>query len=419
VILAGHGHANKKMNFSGIPGVMGRSTLSAKETPGYTIVEVIRDSVLFSEVNIGGKNIQWHAIALAVNKPEPVDSTQYINYTGIEAAKKELNTTISAPLLNADGRIFISTYNNGIICTDYKGEDLWRYDPNGTILSKPVFHEGILVSATAEGDLFSLEAHTGKLIQVIGLGEPVTSQLQIIDVNYNNEKTKGVIAGTGNGNLYCYDLYTFELIWENNSAEGMIETKPLYIDEKLIFGSWDGWLYCLNASSGVLNWKWTENKNFYYSPAACWPVSDGKRIYIATPDKFVSAVDLLLGTTVWKNNSYEAWETIQLSESKELLYVKSFRDNFFIISARDGKQVRKLEFNFGIDTMPNPPVETNKKIYFGSKNGIIYAINKGDYSWEKILFSGTARVHSLILLENNKIAAINMDGTLIIADSGL
>jgi outer membrane protein assembly factor BamB/predicted phosphodiesterase len=414
MIFAGHGHNNRTLNFAGVPGVMGRSTLAGKGTSGYTLVEVTGDSVFFSEVTSGKINTKWSSVPLIPAEIESVDSLQFINYSAADVIKKEFNKTVSAPLYAEDGRIFISTHKRGLICTDYKGNELWSYYPNGAIVSRPVFYNGVLVSATAEGDLYQVEAHTGKLIQVIGLGEAVTSQLELVDVSYNGQQTKGILAGTANGNMYCYDFYSLEMIWENNSAEGMIETKPLITDGKIIYGSWDGFLYNISAASGVLNWKWSENKNFYYSPAAVTPVSEGKYVYVTTPDKFVSAVDILLGTTVWRKNNFDAWETIQLSNDKEKLYIKSIEDYFYVAAAKDGKQLKKLEIMYGLDTTPSPPVETENKIYFGSKNGIIYSIDKETYKWEPLVFLGTSRIHSLLILGNNKLAAINMDGTLAI-----
>jgi 3',5'-cyclic AMP phosphodiesterase CpdA len=197
MLFNGHGHNNKAMEIHGIPAVMGRSVLGGKGTAGYTLVEVIEDTIHFNEVTAGGVPVRWHSAAAAPVTPDAVDSLQFINYTGAEVYRNELNVTISAPLNSADGRIFVSSYYDGLICTDYRGKELWRYYPNGTIVSRPVFHNGILVSATAEGDLYAVEAHTGKMIQVIGLGESITSQLELIDISYNGAKTKGVLIGTG------------------------------------------------------------------------------------------------------------------------------------------------------------------------------------------------------------------------------
>ncbi len=64
-VLCGHGHANKALNFEGIPATMGRSNLRAKHpVGGYNIVEVTEDSLLFSERTPGvGSGGVWRGIA--------------------------------------------------------------------------------------------------------------------------------------------------------------------------------------------------------------------------------------------------------------------------------------------------------------------------------------------------------------------
>jgi predicted MPP superfamily phosphohydrolase len=48
--LCGHGHANRKMNFEDIPGVMGRSNLRARAAiGGYNLVDITKDSAIFYE----------------------------------------------------------------------------------------------------------------------------------------------------------------------------------------------------------------------------------------------------------------------------------------------------------------------------------------------------------------------------------
>ena len=59
--------------------------------------------------------------------------------------------------------------------------------------------------------------------------------------------------------------------------------------------------------------------------------------------------------------------------------------------------------------MPNQPVEDNGNIFWGSKNGSVYLIDK-KYNWKPLLFTGTSRVHSVYHLKDNLYAASNMDG---------
>src|SRR5690606_17686357 len=50
LILCGHGHTNRKYTFEGIPGVMGRSNLQAKDSVGgYNIVTIENGAASFEE----------------------------------------------------------------------------------------------------------------------------------------------------------------------------------------------------------------------------------------------------------------------------------------------------------------------------------------------------------------------------------
>jgi len=421
-VLVGHGHSNKLMNFNGIPSAMGRSTLSKDKNWGYTVVENKPDSLLFYEINaasppISGVNIPkyWGGISKTEKLEIPfVDSTQFIKYQQVQVLwQKDLNTSITTSLLASNDRIFASTIDGKIFCFDLDGNEIWNYQTGGTIFSRPAISKNILIAGTIEGDLFSIDSNTGDLIQVIGLGEPVTSQLIIIDDLKSDSKSKGIILGTAKGNLYCYDITDFSMIWKNSSAKEMIETKPLFIEDRIIYGSWDNYLYSVDSETGTLNWKWTENKNFYYSPAASSPVSDGKYVYISTPDKYVSAIDLLLGTTVWRKNDFNSWETLGISEDNTKLLIKSFTDKFFIASSKDGKLIKEMNLGFKLDTMPVEPLEWKNNILFGAKNGNVYLIDN-QYNWKTLFFMGSARVHSIQHVKDNIFAASNMDGRIVV-----
>ncbi len=422
-ILVGHGHVNKLMNFGGIPAAMGRSTLSRGKSWGYTLVENKPDSLLFYEINKDTIPHLWGAIGMVKDSIPPVDSVQFINYTESSKYKKaikvkilwqkDLKTTLSASLLVTDKNIFAASINGNIYCYDLNGNKIWEYSTGETIFSRPVESNGELIAATIEGDLIALDANSGKVIQTIGLNDALTSQLIKIKIPINNEMTTGVVVGTSKGVMYCYDINSFEQIWENNSAKGMIQTKPLHIANRIIYGSWDNYLYCIDSRNGIINWKWTENKNFYYSPAACWPVTDGSNVYVTTPDEYTSAVDLMLGKTVWHKKEFDAWESIGLSNNKEELLIKSLRDNFYIVSAKKGRLIKEVKIGYGLDTMPVTPIEWEKNIIFTSKNGIVYLIDK-NYNVHPLLFLGTCRVQNIFHVKDNIFAVSNMDGKIVV-----
>ncbi len=422
-ILVGHGHEDKLLNFGGIPAAMGRSTLNGKDGWGYTLVENKSDSLLFYEVTSDSIPKFWGAIKAGENNIAQIDSLQFINYTTPSKPnqeftanvlwKKNLKTTLIASLLVNGSNVFAATENGKIYSYDLSGNLEWEYSSGETIFSRPIVYDSTLVFATIDGDLISLDTKTGQPLQTIGLSEPLTSQLIKINVEYNGRQTAGVVVGTSNGSVYCYDINSFEEIWENHSAQGMIQTKPLYINNRIIYGSWDSYLYCIDSRSGIINWKWTEDKNFYYSPAACRPATDGQNVYVTSPDKYASSVDLMLGRTVWHNNNFDAWESIAISNNKENLYIKSYKDNFDIISAKKGKLVKEIKIGYGLDLTPITPLEWKGNIIFGSKEGNIYLINK-DNKIFPLLFLGTSRIQNIFNIKENLFAVSNMDGKIIV-----
>ena len=210
-------------------------------------------------------------------KVNRIDSTQFINYTagsvkGATNIKAEvlwqydLKKTLSAPIAATGNNIYAAANNGDVFCFDMNGNLLWQNKTGETILCRPAISDSILVAGTVEGDLISFNAANGKIIQTLGLSEPVTSQLITIDAEYNGAATTGVVAGTSKGSLYCYDINSFEMIWENHSAQRLIAAEPLLVNDRIIYGSQDGYLYCIDAKSGIINWKLLINNNNDNSP---------------------------------------------------------------------------------------------------------------------------------------------------------
>ncbi len=62
------------------------------------------------------------------------------------------------------------------------------------------------------------------------------------------------VARVDAGQVCCLDAVTGQSIW-SYIAGGRIDSSPSYYKGRLIFGSADGYVYCLRASDGVLAWR--------------------------------------------------------------------------------------------------------------------------------------------------------------------
>jgi outer membrane protein assembly factor BamB len=52
----------------------------------------------------------------------------------------------------------------------------------------------------------------------------------------------------------------------------------------------------LDAETGSLTWKWNNgSSNRMYSPAACYPVATGGKVFIVAPDRYMTVFDAETG----------------------------------------------------------------------------------------------------------------------------
>ena len=414
-LFYGHGHVNRISEIAGIPALMARATLSDKEGKwGYNSVTITSDSLLFYEEN--GDTLTTYLAGIARGKKYEItytDTAQFINYNAEILAQFDLKKTVSARICTGNGHIYAASVDGVITSMNAEGKTLWSISTGANIISKPALLENVLAVGTVQGDILTIDAATGRVMQTLGVGDAVTSQLVIRKIKIQNDTIDAVIAGMANGALGCYELHSLLEVWKNTDAQGMIETEPLIIDSKIIYGSWDSYLYCVELETGRIFWKYTGNKNFYYSPAACVPVTDGKSVFIATPDKFVTSVDLLLGKANWRKKESDCWESISISNDKKFLYIKSITNKFYVISAKDGKVIKSIDCKFGTDTMPVEPLEDNGNIYFAAKTGMVYMIDS-KYRLTPLMFTGTSRGMTINKIADDTFVAANMDGKIIV-----
>ncbi len=340
------------------------------------------------------------------------DNTRFVNYSAKILWVKDIGDSLSALVSKPDNRIFVAAKYGKIFCFDLSGKLIWTHDVKRSIIGNPIDSNGNLIISTLSGDLISLNDSTGEVIQTIGLDDPLTSPLIEISTSYNGQLTDAVIVGSSKGVVYCYDINSFEMIWENHSATGKIISMPLALDNKIIFTSNDGFLYCIDSRSGMLIWKWTIPKNKNISLVDCSPVSDGRNVFVCSPHNFLSSIDLMLGSTKWKNNYYDCSSTLMISDNRKFLFVKSLKDNFYIVSANDGKPFRKLNMNFGEDSTKNAFLEWKGNVLFSAGNGKVYLV-ENNFKWKPLFDMLDGAVQNIIHLKDDTFVASGVSGRVV------
>jgi outer membrane protein assembly factor BamB len=409
-IFVGHGHVNHLLNFSGIPSVMGRSSLNNKGLWGYSVVSNTKDSIAFYTYNPKESDKYLYSIAKKELSIKNTDSTDLVLYNAVLIGKTDLNTTVNSYIVSDGSNLYTNTYDGTIYSFNNKSKINWSYKSSDKYVSTPVCVDGKLTTGSLSDSLLVFNAKNGKIINKIVTGSPITSKLAAIKLSGTKY---GIILGDSYGKLSCYNLSNLTPVWKNDTAKGMIETHPLFYNNTLTYSTWDGFLYNINAGTGATNWKWTENNSIYYAPAGSIPCTDGKAVFVMQPDKFVYKIDIKSGKTIWKSDKGQGWESIGISNDKKKIFARGTAGKFYILSAKDGSLIKEFDMKYGLDITPTEIVEENGKVVFGAKNGTIFEIDKNN-NFRPVLFMGVSRINNVVRLKNDTYGAVNMDGRVVI-----
>jgi len=418
LILCGHGHANKKLNFEGIPAIMGRSNLRAKqEVGGYNIVTIENNNVEYSE-RIPGVETKpvWASITLknldfknTIRKyPRPSYDVNQLFPTVKEKWSHQDQSDIGSGTATSDELIFTTNTNGEIIALQKKdGKLKWKYQTAGKIYSIPAFSNNIIVTGSSDDHIYAVSANKGKLLWKVKAEKAVIAH----PVIFRNT----VYIGSSDSHFRALDLKTGKPVWDFPNVTGFVVTQPLIYNNRIYFGCWNNDFYCLDLSSGNLVWKWNnESGNRMFSPAACFPVATKNRVFIVAPDRYMSAFDALTGKIIWRKQAPDlrVRESMGLSADSAVVFVKTMEGNVYGIStSADSMQaVWKSEVSLGYEICPTAIIEKNNIVFVPTQSGTTVALDRtsGKVLWKHKVSNGL--ITNLRPLDGNEILVTTMDG---------
>ncbi|MDQ7817205.1 MAG: hypothetical protein RDU14_09320 [Melioribacteraceae bacterium] len=86
-------------------------------------------------------------------------------------------------------------------------------------------------------------------------------------------------------------------------------------------------------------------------------------------------------------------------------------------SANEAKLVKAIDCNFGYDIAPSMPQEKENRLYFGTKNGLVYAIDKHKLEIIWKYKTGIALVNTVAAVNKNKVVITNSNGEVMLIES--
>ncbi len=135
-------------------------------------------------------------------------------------------------------------------------------------------------------------------------------------------------------------------------------------------------------------------------------------MYIVAPDRYLTAINIHSGKALWRNNESTVRESIGISVNGNYVYGKTMNDTIvaFTTSATFQKSAWKMNAGFGYEHVPSMLIEKNGILFFGTKNGRVYAINAANQSIHWIHKIDNSMVNTVNVIDKNHVIAATMDG---------
>ncbi|MFC0775597.1 outer membrane protein assembly factor BamB family protein [Terrimonas alba] len=418
LILCGHGHANRQLNFEGIPAVMGRSNLRAKkEIGGYNIVTIKNNTVSYRERTPGVETKPAWATVEIKNLDFKNSTASYyrpsydINkaFPGVkEKWTYQDNSDIGSGTATNNKLIFVTNTNGEVVALNKKnGKPVWKYFTQGKIYAIPAVSDNIVVTASSDNFIYALDAKKGKMLWKLQAEKAVLGNPLIRD---------GVVyIGASDGHFRAIGLKDGKLHWDFNEVKGFVVTRPLIYNNQIYFGCWNNDFYCLDITSGKLRWKWNNGSSGrMLSPAACFPVATGSRVFIVAPDRYMTSFDANTGDVIWRKQmpDLRVRESMGLSKDSSLVFVKTMDGNVYGIStsANEMSPVWKSDVYLGYEISPTAIIENNNIVFVPTQSGTTVAIDRmsGKTLWKHKTSNGL--ITNLLPVANNQLLVTTMDG---------
>ena len=306
---------------------------------------------------------------------------------------------VSSPVWS-NGAIFFGGDDGNIYSVEAKsGRQLWKCATGGPAPSTPAVADGLLYAVSYDGKLYALNATTGGVQWKFATGgerrfeakgihgfQPKTQTIaDPFDVFLSSAVVAqgAVFFGSGDGNLYAVDAKSGELRWKFPTRD-VVHASPAYKDGVLFFGSWDSYFYAVDATTGKEKWRFHGGEDplvhnqvgFQSSPA----VVDGV-VYTGCRDAQLYALEAATGKLKWKFDNAFSWViTSPAVADGKVYFATSDSSLYHVLDAATGKSILKQQDKAYIFSSP---AIAGDVVLVGVLNGTLQARDRksGELLW--------------------------------------
>jgi len=362
---------------------------------------MVRDSYSFTLLILSFVLIALTQPARSENAPEFRGNTEHSGvYQAVGVPKfSEVKWTfhangqiISSPAVDG-GTIFVGSTGGFLYAVDRAaGTEKWKFETKSRIASSPAVAGGLVFFGAYDGRFYAVETATGKLkwkFETAGEKQFSARHLhgmqpadQIMPDPWDFWESSPVVwngaiyFGSGDGNIYALDATTGALKWKFKTGD-VVHASPAIADGMLFIGSWDSYFYALDAATGAEKWRFktgedtvVHNQVGIQSSAA---VVDGT-VYFGSRDSRMYALDEATGKAKWVYFTGGTWILNSPAvKGDKVFFAVSYGGKLFAANTKTGDIVYSVDFK-GWPVYSSPAIAGNM-LYVGSTGGTLSAVD--------------------------------------------
>jgi len=283
---------------------------------------------------------------------------------------------------------------------EHSGVLRWKFATGSRVSSSPAVAGGRVYFGSYDSTFYALDAASGALVwKFATAGERRFSgkhlhgaqpAAEVMPDPFDLFLSSPVVAdavvyfGSGDGNVYALDAGSGKLRWKFPTGN-VVHASPAIVDGTLYVGSWDSYFYALDAESGKQRWRFKTGEdpaiNNQVGIQSSAVIADGT-VYFGCRDSHLYALDAASGRQRWAFSTGSSWVISSPTVRDGRVYFATSDSSLVLaLYAKDGAP----EFSSSFKHWPffSSPALAGDFLYIGSHAGKVLAIDlkAGKLAW--------------------------------------
>lgn len=280
-----------------------------------------------------------------------------------------LGRTLKSSPVVAGGRVVIGADDGTLRCLALdSGKGLWQFKTSGTVEGPPLISGDLVVVGTDQGALHAVSLGSGTAVWSFAAQDRIVGGANLVTAA---DGALRLLVGSYDMNVYCLNAASGAKQWSFETAN-YVNATPAVDDQRVVFGGCDGLLHVLAAEDG------RELRSVAVGSYVAAPVAvENGQAYVGHYGGEVLCVDLETATVRWRVSPGPAGEAIlgPLAICGDLLVAGSRDGAIYALERTTGATRWSYRSGGPIDS---GAVACGSQVVFGSADGRVYLVSAKD-----------------------------------------